>query len=58
MQQLHDRAQQYLDGLISAREFLGFVIGIVADSWEAPEEARDEKQQTMATNLANRLVQP
>lgn len=53
MPTLLDRCEQYNNGLITAHEFLGFVIEIISGMWEA-----GKNETAFAEWLVNQLQKP
>lgn len=56
MDKLKERAQQYHDGMITAREFLGFIVDIAGDLWgSCTEDTASETVSELASGLADLL---
>lgn len=56
MDKIKERAAQFNDGLISEREFLGFLIEIIGDIWTNCEMEANETTLRFTRELADKLV--
>lgn len=58
MEQLRELSNRYYDGLLSPKEYLLHFADAVAKVWNSSEDHNDTSIETLANDLAKRMVQP